>query len=117
VIAVAFAPDGATLASAEFRGAVKLWDLATLTERATLEMSGKEISTVAFAPDGRMLAVAVGPAVQLRDMDTGRHMASLEGHQGQVNCLAYSPDGTRLASGGHDRTVRLWGATPLLAKP
>jgi WD40 repeat protein len=117
VMVVAFARDGVTLASAEFRGAVKLWDLATLTERATLEMGGEEISIVAFAPDGRTLAVAVGPAVQLWDMSTGRHIVSLEGRQGQVNCLAYSADGTRLASGGHDRTVRLRDTTLLPAKP
>jgi WD40 repeat protein len=108
VIAVTFASDGMTLASAELRGAVRLWDVDALTERATLQMNREEVHAVAFAPDGRTLAIAAGPAVQLWDMDTGRHIVSLEGHQGQVNCLAYSPDGTRLASGGNDKTVRLW---------
>jgi WD40 repeat protein len=108
VIAVTFAPDGTALASAEFRGVVKLWDVAARTERATLETNGDEVSAVAFAPDGRILAVAVDRFVQLWDVANTRLIARLGGHEGKVNCLAYAPDGMRLASGSHDKTVRIW---------
>jgi WD40 repeat protein len=108
VMTLAFAPDGRVLASGDLGGVVKLWDVVEGTERATLGSSGEDVAAVAFSPDGRTLAVASGRVVQLWDVGTGKRVGNLEGYEGKVTCLEYSPDGTRLATGGHDRTVRLW---------
>ncbi len=45
---------------------------------------------------------------------TDAHLALtpiLKGHQGPVNCIAYSPDGRFIASGSHDKSVRVWGSS------
>ena len=49
-VAVAFSPDSKTLASASYDGTLKLWDMTTGKERATL---GEYSGCVAFSPDGK----------------------------------------------------------------
>ncbi|HEY2574620.1 MAG TPA: hypothetical protein VGH65_11140, partial [Verrucomicrobiaceae bacterium] len=57
---VAFAPDGRTLASLHVGSQVRFWHLATLREIANISLPNAG-SQLVFAPDGRRLAVVLGP--------------------------------------------------------
>ena len=112
-ISVAFSPDGTRLASGFQDGTVRLWEVATQTEVGTLEGHTDRVTSVAFSPDGRLLASAGGGGdrtVILWDAATQAQVATLRGHTSGVRSVAFSsPDGATLASaGGWDRTVRLW---------
>ncbi len=70
-MSVAFAPDGRTLASASADKSVKLWDVQSRKEVATLTGHGNAVWSVAFAPDGRTLASASGDkSVKLWDVQS-----------------------------------------------
>ncbi|MFF8268339.1 trypsin-like peptidase domain-containing protein [Streptomyces sp. NPDC016562] len=108
VDAVAFSPDGKTLATGSLDNTARLWDVHTGKTRHTLKGHTDQLFAVAFSPDGSLLATAGREAeVRLWKVATGEHLASLTGHQSGVTSVAFSPDGKTLAAASYD-TVQLW---------
>jgi WD40 repeat protein/serine/threonine protein kinase len=122
---LAFSPDGRTLAGTDW-ATVQTWDLTSnkpptllsaITDRAgaTSKHPGQGNMTLAYSPDGQLIAAAsktdlpMGPgAVVILNALTGKVQARIKGHKAEVWSLAFSPDGRTLATGSADRTVKLW---------
>jgi WD40 repeat protein/serine/threonine protein kinase len=108
VQAVAFAPDGKTLATLRDDGVVQLWDPVRGVELRRFPAATGEACCLAFAPDSATLAVGRGPQVELWEVAGGKLRRTLTGHTNTVASLAFSTDGKLLASGARDHSVRLW---------
>jgi WD40 repeat protein len=107
--AVAFAPDGATLASGGDDGAVLPWDVRTGKLSAKHQDPEGAINGVAFTPDGKTL-VAGGESgrILIFDAATGKKLHPRDDHQEQLVHMELAPNGRLLATVGREGTIRLW---------
>ncbi|MDE0553915.1 MAG: hypothetical protein OXI24_06860, partial [Candidatus Poribacteria bacterium] len=118
VNSVKYSPDGTVLAlgtggdyetAASFLGGrIYLWQAPSWRNIVTLEGHWAGALSVAFSPDGMILASgALDHTVRLWDVATGTNIATFEAHTEEVRSVAFSPDGTILASGAGDG-ILLW---------
>lgn len=113
VFAIAFSPDGSTLASGGgdgvgHSGELVLWDIPSGQLRERLLAPGEpQVWTLDFSPDGELLiSGAVDGTVTIYDAAAGKVLGQLEGG-GPLRSIAISPDGRILAAGIRD-LIRLW---------
>ncbi len=117
VTALAFSPDGKTLAAAAGRAAVLL-DADSGKILKTFPDHPGPLSTLRFTPDGKSLVAAGGRAgmfgaVTVWDVTTGAKRAEGRAHADMIQCADVAPDGKTLATGGYDRLVMLWDMATL----
>ncbi len=115
--ALAFFPDGQSLASADELGNMAIWNL-RFQKPAACVCSNREIWAIAIHPAGQIMVSGEDKKVQVRRMPhIGAVVRTLrvdlstdDSHGGKVYALAFSGNGKLLASASADQKIRLWNS-------
>lgn len=114
VEALAFSPDGKTLASGSYQE-VTLWDVDSGNIKQKLSGFADRVVALAFSRDGKYLATGGGAPtedgeIKVFDMSAGgKVVLDLKGaHSDTVFGLCFSPDNSKLASCGADKFVKVF---------
>jgi WD40 repeat protein len=126
-VALAFTPDGNTLAAVGHTwatgdqretGALVVWDLVTGKERVAVTGMADHPMAVVLSADGRTVATAnADNTVCLRETATGKERVRFAGHQRPVAALAFSPDGKLLATASTDAPAFIWDVEGRYGQP
>ena len=111
-IALAFSPDGQTLAATSSQtNQIVLWDVAAKKLRTCLRGHSSPVRSLAFSPAGDSLASGgmKDQTIIVWDLATRDQRLRLSTAAGPVLGLAYSPDGSSIVSAGSlDSSIRIW---------
>jgi WD40 repeat protein len=110
--ALAFSPDGKTVAVGKEDGTIEITDSATGRQLRTLKGPFQSCRFLTFGPNGKTLASGSmwGNIFTLWDLSTGSELNSLElaTPSNSGRSVAFAPDGKAVATGSESGEVELW---------
>ncbi|HEX2121796.1 MAG TPA: hypothetical protein VHL59_09150 [Thermoanaerobaculia bacterium] len=118
VLTVGF--HGTTLAAGlAAKGGALVWNVAQPSAPPRAVCEGVDVSSVAFRPDGAVLACGSvqGQILQAPLRAAEAALPPLLGHRSRVNALAFDRNGSRLASASSDGSVRIWNVGDASQQP
>lgn len=106
--ALAFSPDGATLAGV-YGPHLRVWDVGTAINVAVRTVGKKHFKDVVFTHDGRQIVtVHNDESVRIWEAPTWHEVAGFDWKIGKLGALAVSPDGLCIAAGSSTGKVIIW---------
>ncbi len=100
ITAVAWSPNGEFVATAGYDDTVKVWNVESAQEVATLRGHTNWVLDVKWSPDSAQLASVGNSAVKIWDLAKFQSRFAPEARLRGIRTLAWSGDGTALAMGG-----------------
>jgi len=101
-------PNPAILGSTGLDGTLRFWAVVGGAEVNTVQLEAPGALQLAFAPDGRSVAVSIDHAVLWLSAPDGVPKRRFELPVKGVHGVSFSPDGRRLACAASDGRVRVW---------
>jgi WD40 repeat protein len=103
--AIAWSPDGETLAAVSRDNRARAWSVTTGDLRWQADFAQSQYR-LAFSRDGGTLGIVGVAGAALHDPATGAVRHALVGHRGRVTAIAFTPDGKEALTLGDDGTLR-----------
>lgn len=111
ITAIGTSPDEKYIATGDLLGVIRIWELKTGKETATLTGHKGQIIALRFSPDSKYLvSSAEDLTARYWDIQAAKELQTLTRHGLKITAVRFSPDGSQIFTASQDFKVMIWDA-------
>ena len=111
VTSFSMSSDEELLASVSSDKTIRVWNIITGKEEKRIWDPARELQSVAFSPDGRLLIASCDNDIKMWNTQSYHLMGVLSGHSEYICHAIFSKDGKYIVSGSFDKSIKVWNTT------